>query len=206
MESTILLNGEKLKVDLNTPLDISIPLRNTVDNVTAWWAKPPKFSPVMENGFIGDVNQGGSVNFKEVYFNPHGNGTHTECVGHISKENYTINQCLKKFIFKALLVTINPRDINGDKVIMAENLKGALSDFNGSALIIRTLPNSSEKLKRQYSDTNPPYIDTAAIDFMNEKGIRHLLIDTPSIDREDDGGKVAAHHRFCGRQNGTGHV
>ena len=47
--------------------------------------------------WVGDVKQGGSVNFRNISFNPHGNGTHTECVGHISKEDFSINQCLKKF-------------------------------------------------------------------------------------------------------------
>jgi kynurenine formamidase len=63
-------------------------------------------------------------------------------------------------------------------------------------LIIRTLPNNPTKLTRQYSGTNPPYLDPEAANWMVEKGIEHLLLDVPSVDREDDGGKLSAHHAF----------
>jgi kynurenine formamidase len=55
----------------------------------------------------------------------------------------------------------------------------------------------------QYSNTNPPYILQDAIVFLNEKGIEHLLIDMPSIDRENDEGKLLAHHAFWQYPNNT---
>ena len=39
------------------------------------------------------------------------------------------------------------------------------------------------------------------IDFLNELGIEHLLIDMPSIDKEVDGGKLEAHHTFWNYPN-----
>jgi len=52
----------------------------------AWYVDFMKLQVVRANGFLGSVAEGGAVNFRDVQFNPHGNGTHTECLGHISPE------------------------------------------------------------------------------------------------------------------------
>ena len=101
MFTTINHKGKIYKADLSLPIDISIPLRAGEKNVNAWHAAPVKIKPVRAGDWVGEVSLGGSVNFRNIAFNPHGNGTHTECVGHISKENYSINQGLKKFFFIA---------------------------------------------------------------------------------------------------------
>ena len=49
-----------------------------------------------------------------------------------------------------------------------------------------------------YSGTNPPYLSSEAMKFLVEHGVQHLLIDTPSVDREEDDGILAAHHIFWG--------
>ncbi|MCO5267489.1 MAG: cyclase family protein [Brumimicrobium sp.] len=69
-------------------------------------------------------------------------------------------------------------------------------DKTTKALIIRTLPNSTEKLTVDYSSTNPPYMDVQCIDVLNEAGVEHLLLDLPSVDRESDNGVLAMHHAF----------
>lgn len=196
MFAHITSKSRNFKADLSRPFDISIPLRQGETNVNAWWAKPVRFEPVRMGEWVGDVNQGGSVNFRDVFFNPHGNGTHTECVGHISKENYTINQCLKRFLFIAELVTVLPEIQGEDKVITKEMLEPFLESGYAEAIIIRTLSNPPAKINYQYSGTNPPYLHTDAVQFLLDKGIEHILIDTPSVDREQDEGKLAAHHLF----------
>lgn len=196
MITTITHQNKTYKVDLSKPIDISLPLSNTPENVTAWYVSKPEFTPVMENGFVGDVNLGGNVNFKNIFFNPHGHGTHTECVGHISKEPYTINQCLKQFFFFADLVTITPKKIGDDAVITLTQLKEHWQPKGSEAIIIRTLPNENDKKSFQYSNTNPAYIEAEVAAHLTQNGINHLLIDTPSVDRESDDGKLAAHHIF----------
>ncbi|MCB0409778.1 MAG: cyclase family protein, partial [Flavobacteriales bacterium] len=196
MKTTIEYRNRTFKIDLSQPIDISMPIRGTKANVTAWYVNPPEFTPVMENGFIGDVNLGGAVNFRNIFFNPHGHGTHTECVGHISKEPYTINQCLKRFFFYAKLVTINPYNVNGDSVITLEQIKKVWNNNEADAIIIRTLPNSDQKLTKQYSNTNPTYIHHEAMQYLVDNGVEHFLIDMPSVDRENDEGKLLAHHVF----------
>jgi len=198
MVANIFHKGKSYQVDFFKPIDISIPLSADKNCVSAWYVEPMKLEPVVSGNWVGDVNKGGSVNFRNISFNPHGNGTHTECVGHISKENFSINQTFNRFLFIAELITLLPEQLdNGDFVITLKQVMMALEGAeNTEALVIRTLSNGLNKRHMQYSNTNPPYIQKDAILYLNEKGIEHLLIDLPSIDREVDGGKLEAHHAF----------
>jgi arylformamidase len=197
MISKITHKGKSYNVDLDKPIDISIPLRTGKDNVNAWYSNPVSMEPVRMGDWVGDVKQGGSVNFRNIMFNPHGNGTHTECVGHISIEDYSINQTLKKFFFMAEVITVLPDELeNGDKVITKMHIENCLGDKRPEAIVIRTLDNHISKINKQYSNTNPPYILEDAANCINELGIDHLMIDLPSVDKEVDGGKLLAHHAF----------
>jgi len=70
------------------------------------------------------------------------------------------------------------------------------------ALILRTLPNDSGKLSRDYDRQPAPYLTAAAIELLVAHRIEHLLIDLPSIDRAHDGGALAAHRAFWGLPGG----
>lgn len=190
--------GREYKADLGKPLDISIPLKEGFDTVNCFYAPPLEAAPVIAGNFIGSTRKGGAVNFFNVRFNPHGNGTHTECVGHIARENITINQSLRNFHFIARLLSIFPEKIvSGDRVITEEQIAGFLKEEpTPEALIIRTLPNDHLKLRTNYSGANPPYLEAGAVERMVAAGVRHLLVDLPSVDREEDGGKVLAHRAF----------
>lgn len=197
MLAKITLFDTAYQVDFNQPIDISMPLRNGLDNANCFYAPAVQFEPVRAGDFVGSTLEGGAVNFKNIQFNPHGNGTHTECVGHISKEPITINQSLKQFMFSACLTTIYPQQAeNGDRIITLEQLKESLPSNLPDALIIRTMPNDDLKLKTNYSGANPPYIHHEAIQYIVDQGVRHLLIDLPSVDREQDDGKLLSHKAF----------
>lgn len=197
MEAILKINDKQYKIDLSKPIDLSIPLHSGKDNVSAWYVNPVKIEPVMTEQFTGSVKLGGSVNFRNISFNPHGNGTHTECVGHISSEDYSINNCLKTFFFLAQVVSINPDKLsNGDDIITLSQIEKLDIVNNTKALVIRTLPNSKSKKSKQYSNTNPPYIEASAMKYLTSMGIEHFLIDLPSVDREFDDGKLEAHHAF----------
>jgi kynurenine formamidase len=189
-------------IETNEPIDLSIPLVAGDKNLRAWYVNPPKMEPVMENGFVGAVALGGSVNFRSIFFNPHGHGTHTECLGHITPEIYSVNNCLKTYFFKAQLISVTPQKLifEGieDEVITRLDLMETTWESDFEALIIRTLPNTFSKQGKDYSATNPPYLSNDCIALLNERGIKHLLIDLPSVDRESDGGELAFHHQFWG--------
>lgn len=183
--------------DLTKGIDISIPIQNGFENPNCFWSPMPSFEPVRAGDFIGDTQQGGVVNFKNIRINPHGNGTHTECVGHIAKEIYTINKCLKEFHFFAKLVSIFPQKMdNGDRVVTQSQLMEVLEKDSCKAFIIRTMPNDDFKKTSNYSGANPPYLHHEAVSYLVDCGVEHLLVDLPSVDRSEDEGKLLAHKAF----------
>ena len=193
--------------DTNKGIDISLPLSPNTGAI-AWYVDPVKIWPVTGEGFIGKVSEGGSTNFNNIQLNPHGNGTHTENVGHISKAFYSINDSLKEYIFKAKLITVkplhyhNPSWNQNDLIINKTVLKQAVENIgDNDALIIRTLPNGENKQTANYSNSNPPYITTDGMAYIVELGIKHLLIDLPSVDRENDHGELLAHKLFWNYPN-----
>lgn len=204
MITAISIKGKTYHCDLSKPLDISMQLSTNKENSSAWYVNPIKIEPVKGDGFMGSVVLGGSVNFHDITFNPHGNGTHTESVGHIAKEIYSINKTLTKFHFLALVISVEPevcaknegtRKI-GDKIISLSQIKNAVGNHKPEAILIRTNPNTQEKLTRQYSNSNPAYLCDKAAQFITENGIDHLLIDLPSVDKELDEGKLLSHKAF----------
>ncbi len=197
MRANIKLNDENFSIDLSKPIDISIPLKAGLDTVSAFYASPVHIAPVRAGDFVGDTQEGGVVNFKNVQFNPHGNGTHTECVGHISTGGETVNECIKQFFFLAELISVYPVKLaNGDRVITQQQIADAFNNKLAQALVLRTLPNDDLKLRTNYSGSNPPYIHHEAITYMVQNGIEHLLLDLPSVDKEQDEGKLLAHKAF----------
>ena len=85
---------------------------------------------------------------------------------------------------------------NGDHIISVDALSDKIGKWPINALIVRTFPNGDSKLTRQYSGHNPPYFDKKFMVELVEKGIDHLLVDLPSVDKEVDGGVLAAHKAF----------
>lgn len=192
---------ENFKINLSKPIDISIPLSNTDKNPIAWYIEKPVIEPVVFGDWIGSVQKGASTNFNNIFFNPHGHGTHTECLGHITREFYSINNALKQFFFLAELISVKPEQQGDDWVISMKSIATALNlkmklGIAKEALVIRTLPNLESKKALKYSNTNPPYLEEAAARFICESGIKHLLIDLPSVDKEQDDGKLLAHKAF----------
>lgn len=196
MITIIQYNSKKLKIDLSQPLDISIPLKGDSSNVNAWYLDVPKIVPEVIDGQTISVSEGAVVNFNIITFNPHSHGTHTETVGHITEKVYSINKCLKQFFFLAEVVTVAPEKLGDDYVISKKQLQFAMGNKKREAIIIRTLPNTKEKKSRQYSNTNPTYLLEDAAIYLRTKGIKHLLIDLPSVDKEQDGGELLAHNAF----------
>jgi kynurenine formamidase len=190
------LIDNKFEIDLSKPIDISIPLTNTDANPIAWYIEKPVIEPVRFGDWIGKVSEGSSTNFNNIFFNPHGHGTHTECLGHITREFYSINQCLKQFFFTAELISITPESIGNDLAITKTQIEIALNGKTPEAIIIRTLPNPENKKHKNYSNTNPPYLLEEAATFIRGSSIKHLLIDLPSVDREEDEGRLLAHKAF----------
>ncbi|WP_276168119.1 cyclase family protein [Zobellia alginiliquefaciens] len=196
MIATIKHRTKNYPIDLTKPLDISIAIKGGAENVNAWYVDPPKIEPHEEKGFVGKVSEGASINFNDIWFNPHAHGTHTECVGHITEEFHSVNKNLNQYFFLSEVVTIAPEMVDNDFVVSKKQLKYALGNKKREAVVIRTLPNMKQKKSRQYSHTNPPYLTQEAAEFLKEKGVEHVLVDLPSVDKEEDNGALVAHKAF----------
>ena len=196
MKAIIHANSRTYTIFVDQPIDISIPLRASKDNVNAWYLPPPKIYPAKLKNWTGSVKRGAPVNFNSIEFNPHAHGTHTECLGHITEKIYSINSCLKQFLFVSEVITVVPEKSDTDLIISEKQLRYAIGNKKREAVVIRTLPNTKDKLSRQYANSNPPYLSKAAAIYLKNKGVKHLLIDLPSIDKEKDNGQLLAHKAF----------
>ena len=192
MKLTLEKDGRRYSFQTEKGMDISISMNPK--GPRAWYVEPMRIEPVRTEQFLGSVAEGGAVNFRDVYFNPHGHGTHTENVGHIIDTDVPVVNSISSSHFFAKVVTLGLKNENGDWVVNEESLLGM--DLNEEALIIRTKPNDHSKMQRQYSGTNFPYLTMGAMQRIVDAGVQHLLIDLPSVDREEDGGALAAHHLF----------
>jgi kynurenine formamidase len=125
-------------------------------------------------------------------------------VGHITRELVSIERALSRYWWTAHVITITPatssatNDIEqkGDSIITLQQVQQALGNSIPEAVIIRTLPNTTDKKSRVYSNTNFTYMHPDAAQWLATQGVQHLLVDMPSIDREEDQGKLLAHHAF----------
>jgi hypothetical protein len=66
------------------------------------------------------------------------------------------------------------------------------------ALVIRTLPNGPDKQSRDYDVEPAAYFSSDAMHWIVARGIDHLVVDLPSVDRAADAGLLTAHRLFWG--------
>jgi kynurenine formamidase len=180
--------------------DISIPLKFGGPQPSAYGVEPASANACEYGSLVGDTRRGGSCNFEQITLIPHCNGTHTECVGHITNERISVRDCLVDVMMPAQLVSVEPELRDGDLVISTKSLqrvKPPATAGGTDSLIIRTLPNDDGKLSRTYDANNiPPYFAADAMEYIVECEFKHLLVDLPSIDRLFDEGKLVNHRIF----------
>ena len=209
------------EVDLSAPIDISIPLDFDGPQPNAYGADRASSQACESGDLVGDTRRGGSCNFERYTLIPHCNGTHTECVGHITHERISVRDCLKDVLIPAVLISIEPEPASssgerysssfekGDRVNSARLVGQGLQRSGWSrtdgpaALVVRTHPNSLDKLSWRYGDDIPPYFTNDAAELIVASGFAHLLVDLPSIDRIYDEGKLSNHRIFWNVEPGS---
>ena len=204
MLTTLTFRGQDYRADLATPVSLALPLKPDASSIRAWDAPPVEVAPVRVGDWVGEVRQGAPVNFVNVRVNPHGNGTHTETVGHIAPDwDYnTVLRLLPPGHFVSILhdAGTNVCD-DGDSVVDCSGLRQNPPDAPG--LIVRALGRDHEDAN--LSGTNPPYFRAEDLAFLADCGVQHLITDLPSVDREEDGGALAGHHAFWRYPNAVRH-
>lgn len=212
-EAVIHRDGRRYVADLADPLSIAVPLDFNGPQPNHFGAPTAHAAALKHGNWVGDVRRGGSVNCAQLSIVPHCNGTHTECIGHLTDDPVAVTDVLRGGLLVARLVTVRPTaagqshegsdpDAHGDEpVVTAAALAEALARWPGAAeaLVIRTLPNDSSKLLRRYAGSAPSaYLTTDAADLLVREGVHHVVTDLPSLDRSEDGGRLRAHRIFWG--------
>lgn len=216
------IGGAIYKINSSNPLSIAIALKFNGAQPNAYGVEKALSTACEAGALVGDTRRGGSCNFEEYRFIPHCNGTHTECVGHITRERISVHDCLKDAFVRANLISVAPEkaadssesyavDLNENDLLITraaiekalENLKSEISNFKFEALIVRNMPNDEGKLSKTYLEEIPPFFSIEAMLFLRESGIRHLLCDLPSIDRIFDEGKLSNHRIFWNVEQGA---
>ncbi len=192
MKTILSIEGINYQANLNEPLSLSLGFGPLAENPNAFFINPAVIEPIRVGDFVGSVSQGGSANCEVVTYCAHGNGTHTECIGHITPERIHLPDVLTEFHFTAQVITVDLIQVNGDWVIHESTLS-QINWIKTEAIVIRTLPNSISKKSQIWSGNNPPYFTTAAMQILVDQEYKHLLTDFPSVDPEEDAGALAAH-------------
>jgi kynurenine formamidase len=208
------VEGRRLNADFAQPLSIAIPLDFNGPQPSFYDAPAATAQPYRESGFIGDTRAGGSCNCEQLTLVPHCNGTHTECIGHVTDDRVAVTDRVRGGIVLALLVSLHPVTAGStsedsdplpaasDLLVTAESLERAFAAHPGpapQALVVRTLPCHAARLTQAYRGSAPaPYLSQQAAAWLVARGIEHLVLDLPSADRADDHGRLTAHRLFFG--------
>ncbi len=186
---------------------VSLAAETPLDGTSArWFDTPPAHSwPHRSGAFSGSVLTGASCNCRNLQLTPHGSGTHTECVGHLTADDCHVIHVLPTGLLPALLIdvdviaartcaeTADHRPEPGDGLIAAAAIEAAWPaalPFAPTALVVRS------------AASNPPaYLTRECAQLLVARGILHLVVTLPSIDRLEDAGMLTAHRIFFGLPN-----
>ena len=208
MKAKISFKTFDFEVNFSKGNDISIPINFNGEQPNTYGVDGATSKPYQDGQFIGDTRKGGPCNFETYSFTPHCNGTHTECIGHITDERVSVLSSLNQEMIRATLVSVTPKnttenyipDLNKeDLVITKEDLESQLKDIDPAflqGLIVRTTPNFEDKKSRDYMKVTPAFFSIDAMEYIVSLGVDHLLVDTPSVDRLLDDGRLSAHNIF----------
>jgi len=213
--------GRRWRADITAPADLAIVLEFNGAQPSFFVATPASSKPLRIGGFTGSVANGASCNCAVHSLAPHCHGTHTECIGHVTRSPVTVASLTPVAPCVALVVSVRPEPLGAaaaalpgghaaadDLVIRRAALEAAASawrDTPCTAVVIRTLPNGADKRHRAYSGSPSPapYFLPEAMRWLVERGVNSLVVDLPSLDRADDGGRLAAHREYWGLPPGS---
>ncbi len=183
------------KFDANNFTDLSLAL-NKKDNVNCYYLEGPSFEYFKSEAFVGSLAAGGSVNCERLSFYPHASGTHTECALHVLPVDFDMRNIQIPVLQMCKIVSVQPTQIGSDHCIDMAAIKGLHNQENFEAIVVRTLPNGIEKCHENYSGNNPVYFEPEVLSVLQDMGFKHILTDLPSIDKESDEGRLAAHKNW----------
>lgn len=204
MKAVFSVGAGELRVDLAQAVELARPLGFDGTSARHFAAPAAHARPFSIGDFSGDVATGASCNCRTITLTPHCNGTHTECVAHLTVEALDAWRVVPRVPIAAIVVSVVPERIGEDRVVSRAALAAAWQracaspgDVAPEALILRTLP-AMDDTGANDTDSMAPYVAADAAAWIVGQGIAHLVLDLPSLDRTHDGGLLAAHRIFFG--------
>lgn len=197
MKTIVATSAGDWVVDFMHPSSLARDIRLDGAGDNAFGLPAPTQDAFVGGGFVGDTTRGGACNCRRLTLHPHGDGTHTESAQHIGAEGPSIAAVAPLRPQRATLITVSPRiRASGDQVLEASDVATALDRWPAEfheAVVLRTHADVGPS---RWSGTNPPFLAPETLDLLAARGVLHVVLDLPSVDREDDGGALAAHHRW----------
>jgi arylformamidase len=195
----------KRELDFTAATSLALQLDFNAPHPRHFGAPAAATQPLRIGDFEGEVVRGASCNCSRITLVPHCNGTHTESVSHLTVQQVPLQHFVPLEPLAALLLTVapvaapssgedsDPPPQPRDEIVTRAALLRAWAPFpaQGSrALLLRTGI-------RPETD-NPPYLSRQLMQELVSRGVEHLVIDLPSVDRVRDGGLLTAHRIFFG--------
>ncbi|MAQ43634.1 MAG: hypothetical protein CMG25_04020 [Candidatus Marinimicrobia bacterium] len=218
MKMTIRYNSTTYNIDSNTGIDISIPVNfNENLNPKFYDTSYPQRQYYKEGNREYNIKKGAGCNVPMITMNIHCSGTHTETANHIINDAPMISDIDNLNFIPSQLISVNPEinsnekyhadSDNEDRVITKNQLEKLINPNTFTeSIIIRTNPNDIDKKIKNYNSHHHPYLSNEAIEYLKEIKVKHIVIDTPSIDKYNDGGKLGNHKIFfTNNDNSTNH-
>jgi kynurenine formamidase len=170
-------------------------------------------TPLQVGTFNGDVARGASCNCHSITLVPHCNGTHTESVAHLTRERLLLGEIVPLQPLPALLLSIAPVGAEdtaetadpppqpGDRLLTARGIAAAWEPHRAQRPAARVLVlRTGDALDAR---GEAPYLSLEALQLVVARGIEHLVVELPSVDRGEDQGRLAGHRLFFGLPAGS---
>jgi arylformamidase len=211
LKARVSVDDRELTVDLSRPVRLGVEIDFSEGGLRHFGAPAANSRPMAVGNFSGSVATGASCNCHTISLTPHCNGTHTESVGHLTREPLDAWRVVPSELLPALVCTIEALPASAanestDPAPAAEDLlvtRGELDKawtrlqppFTPRAVVLRVQSQTPSRM--------PPYLSREAAEWLVSKNIEHLTIDQPSVDRLEDHGRLTAHRIFFGLPEGS---
>ena len=204
----ICYRGRFHRIEHHQPIRLSSRINLNDNSINLYGVAPASGEPLHYGSSVASVSKGGPCNATRINLVPHCHGTHTECIGHILAGECHVADLQFEPFMAATLIRVRLQLIENvkdgynssaqkkDLVITRAAIDDALALMKSDylqALVIST--NAPDWLPEGES---APYFTHQAMERIAALGVRHLLVDIPSIDRPHDGGRMDNHRVFWG--------
>lgn len=214
-EARLLLEagGRRWAVELGRGASLAIEMRG--DGPLPAFFVPGRMhtEPLSVGGFTGDTRTGGSCNVSRLDLVPHCHGTHTEGIGHVTDQRAAVQDQFDGRPALAWLATVTAVDAGAasdgyhcpvaerEPLVTRDELARAIRGCaaEATALVLRVRPLAAPLPVRDFNaEPGYPLLSAEAMSWLSGHAFDHLLIEMPSLDRAEDGGRLGNHRAWWG--------